>query len=175
MNEIILLGAQRAVPALITAAGDQAARRFMEFFAANIRNPHTRRAYGRAVADFLAWCDDAGVRSTRHGAAVACGDLDRVADARALSPDRETAPGRDPASVRLAGHRPGRAGEPGRLGARPAHSESTGKTPVLEPEEARALIDSIDMTTPSGPTRPGADWVDGVFLRADRGGAGDEG
>jgi integrase/recombinase XerC len=35
--------------------------RFLEFFAATIRNPHTRRAYGRAVAEFLAWCADAGV------------------------------------------------------------------------------------------------------------------
>jgi hypothetical protein len=40
---------------LITAAGDAASLRFLEFFAANIRNPHTRRAYGRAVADFLIW------------------------------------------------------------------------------------------------------------------------
>ena len=50
------------VPALIAAAGDQAARRFLEFFAATIRNPHTRRAYGRACGEFLAWCADAGVR-----------------------------------------------------------------------------------------------------------------
>jgi hypothetical protein len=28
---------------------------------AQIGNPHTPRAYGRAVADFLAWCDDNGV------------------------------------------------------------------------------------------------------------------
>jgi hypothetical protein len=32
--------------------------RFLEFFAANIRNPHTRRVYSRAVTDFLMWCDD---------------------------------------------------------------------------------------------------------------------
>lgn len=32
------------VRALITAAGERAAMRFLEFFAANIRNPHTRRA-----------------------------------------------------------------------------------------------------------------------------------
>jgi hypothetical protein len=42
------------VPALIAVAGERASRRFLEFFAANIRNPHTRRAYGRAVAEFLA-------------------------------------------------------------------------------------------------------------------------
>jgi hypothetical protein len=50
------------LPALIVAAGDQAARRFLEFFTATIRNPHTRRAYGRACGEFLAWCAAAGVR-----------------------------------------------------------------------------------------------------------------
>ncbi len=30
------------VPALVAAAGEQARVRFLEFFAANIRNPHTR-------------------------------------------------------------------------------------------------------------------------------------
>ena len=34
-----------AVPALVTAAGDRAGLRFLEFFAAQTRNPHTRRAY----------------------------------------------------------------------------------------------------------------------------------
>jgi site-specific recombinase XerD len=51
------------VPLLIAAAGDRASLRFLEFFAANIRNPHTRRAYGRAVTDFVAWCEDHGVAS----------------------------------------------------------------------------------------------------------------
>jgi hypothetical protein len=37
--------------------------RFLEFFAANIRNPHTRRAYGRPVTEFRAWCDDDHVSS----------------------------------------------------------------------------------------------------------------
>ncbi|HTV31651.1 MAG TPA: tyrosine-type recombinase/integrase, partial [Methylocella sp.] len=32
----------------------------------------------------------------------------------------------------------------------PAHSVKRGKTPVLAPEEARALLDSIDVTTPAG-------------------------
>jgi hypothetical protein len=42
-----------AVPALVDTAGDQAGLRFLEFFAANIRNPHTRRAYYRASEEFL--------------------------------------------------------------------------------------------------------------------------
>jgi site-specific recombinase XerD len=44
-------------PALIAVAGDQARKRFYEFFTANIRNPHTRRAYARSVGEFLAWCE----------------------------------------------------------------------------------------------------------------------
>jgi hypothetical protein len=43
------------VPALITEAGEQAGCRYAEFFSANIRNPHTRRAYYRAAEEFLAW------------------------------------------------------------------------------------------------------------------------
>jgi site-specific recombinase XerC len=55
---------QGRVPALIVADGDRASIRFLEFFAANIRNPHTRRAYYRAAEEFLTWCDAAGVPST---------------------------------------------------------------------------------------------------------------
>jgi integrase/recombinase XerC len=32
----------------------------------------------------------------------------------------------------------------------PSHSVKRGKTPVLGPEEARALLDAIDVTTPVG-------------------------
>ena len=32
------------VPSLIAVAGERASLRFLEFFAVNIRNPHTRRA-----------------------------------------------------------------------------------------------------------------------------------
>jgi hypothetical protein len=45
------------VPRVIAAAGDQAARRFHEFFAATIRNKNTRMAYCRAAELFFAWCD----------------------------------------------------------------------------------------------------------------------
>src|SRR5271169_5264722 len=39
-------------------------RRDIEFFAANIRNPHTRRAYARACGRFFAWCEDRGLTLT---------------------------------------------------------------------------------------------------------------
>ena len=46
-----------AVPAAIAGAGDIAVRRFLEFFAATIRNRNTRMAYYRAVFSFFDWCN----------------------------------------------------------------------------------------------------------------------
>lgn len=57
MSDLALVVARRprdAVPALVAVAGERAQIRFLEFFAANIRNANTRRAYARAVVDFLA-------------------------------------------------------------------------------------------------------------------------
>src|SRR5713226_9354203 len=45
------------VPAIIADAGDQTVRRFLEFFAATIRNTNPRMAYYHAVGRFFAWCD----------------------------------------------------------------------------------------------------------------------
>ena len=50
--------------ALVAAAGQRAQTRFWEFFVSNIRNPHTRRAYGRSIAEFLAWCERPPCRLT---------------------------------------------------------------------------------------------------------------
>ena len=60
-----------AVPALIATAGERAGMRFLEFFAANIRNAHTRRAYARAADEFLTWCASVGVPSIAAGQAAA--------------------------------------------------------------------------------------------------------
>jgi site-specific recombinase XerD len=138
------------MPALIAAAGDQAGRRFLEFFAANIRNAHTRRAYSRAVVDFLAWCDEHGVPSISavqplHVATwieVQTRELSAPTVKQHLAAIRhlfdwlvtgQVVPVNPAASVRG-----------------PAHAARTGRTPVLEPVEARALLDSIDTTTPAG-------------------------
>ena len=45
------------IPAAIAAAGAKAARRFLEFFAATIRNRNTREAYYRAACSFFAWLE----------------------------------------------------------------------------------------------------------------------
>ncbi len=46
------------LPAIVTAAGDQASRRFIEFLTANICNPNARAAYWRAILRFCQWCED---------------------------------------------------------------------------------------------------------------------
>jgi site-specific recombinase XerC len=60
MNQLAPTGSP-ALPVLVAAAGERAGMRFLEFFAANIRNPHTRRAYARATEEFLGWCANVGV------------------------------------------------------------------------------------------------------------------
>ena len=49
-------GFAAALPALVSAAGAHAERRFVGFFAAQLRNAHTRAAYARATTRFLDWC-----------------------------------------------------------------------------------------------------------------------
>jgi hypothetical protein len=45
------------VPGIVADAGKHAARRFLEFFAATIRNRNARQAYLHAVGRFFAWCE----------------------------------------------------------------------------------------------------------------------
>jgi site-specific recombinase XerD len=139
-----------AVPALIAASGEKAGLRFLEFFAANIRNPHTRRAYGRAVADFLAWCEDNGLPS------IAAVQPLHVASWIELQQQESAAP---TVKARLAAIRHlfdwlvnGQVvpANPAHSVRGPSHVVKVGKTPVLEPAEARTLIDSIEVTTVVG-------------------------
>src|ERR1700681_2930754 len=66
MNELVTIKAPRppvcvpgraVIPAGIAGAGEHAVRRFLEFFAATIRNRNTREAYYRAACSFFAWLD----------------------------------------------------------------------------------------------------------------------
>ncbi len=41
------------------------ATRVLEFFTANIRSPHTRKAYAKAAGDFAAWCEHRGLPHLR--------------------------------------------------------------------------------------------------------------
>jgi site-specific recombinase XerD len=139
-----------ALPELVMAAGDQASLRFLEFFAGTIRNPHTRRAYGRAVGAFLAYCEERGVRSITavqplHVATWV--EMQTRAHA-APSVKQQLAAIKHLFDWLVTGQVV--AVNPAASVRGPSHVVRQGKTPVLEPAEARVLIDSIDITTPAG-------------------------
>ena len=46
-----------SLPVVFIVPGQQAAKRFLEFFTVNIRNENTRAAYFRAVSYFGDWCE----------------------------------------------------------------------------------------------------------------------
>ena len=139
-----------AMPALVAAAGERASMRFVEFFAANIRNPHTRRAYYRAAQDFLAWCASVGLSS------IAMVEPVHVATWIEAGTRELSAPS---VKQRLAALRHlfdwlvnGQVMpvNPAHTVRGPRHVVTSGQTPVLDPSEARALLDNIDVSTPSG-------------------------
>ena len=150
MTAAIALVGLTAVPAIVASAGEGAGLRFLEFFASTIRNLHTRRAYARAVSDFLTWCADAGVPSI-----TAVQPL-HVAGWIELQTRERSAP---TVKLSLAAIRhlfdwlvTGQVmpTNPASSVRGPSHSVRKGKTPVLDPVEARALLDSIDVSTPIG-------------------------
>src|SRR5215472_16815082 len=149
VNQLVPIGAPM-VPVLVAAAGERASMRFLEFFAANIRNPHTRRAYARADDEFLSWCADAGVPSIAAVQPVHVATWIEAGTRKLAAPSvkqRLAAIGHlfdwlvtgQVVPVNPAGSVRG-----------PRHIVTSGQTPVLDPAEARALLDSIDVSTHAG-------------------------
>jgi len=156
MNQLVPKSAPRAltaweasavVPRMIAVAGEHAARRFLEFFAATIRNKNTREAYYRAVCRFFAWCDDA-----KLGELADIEPLHVAAYIEGLLRDYE----KPTVKQHLAAIRmcfdwliTGQvlAVNPAHAVRGPKHVVKRGKTPVLVAEDARALLDSIDTST----------------------------
>lgn len=142
-------GPLAALPALFTP-DTKTAKRTLEFFTAQIRNPNTRRAYARAASRFGTWC-------TEHG----------LADLQAIEPVhvaayietlqlQMTAPS---VKLQLAALRVlfdwlviGQVlpVNPASAVRGPRHSVKKGKTPVLAADETRTLIDAIDTSTITG-------------------------
>lgn len=134
------------IPAVIRRAGPQAERRFIEFFTAQIRNHGTRGVYARAVRDFLACCDSCGVA------------LREVSPIFVATYIEQLRPGYSAPTVkvRLAALRmlfdylvTGQvmAMNPAASVRGPRHVVRKGSTPVLRADEARQLLDSIDVST----------------------------
>lgn len=132
-----------SLPALVTAAGERASRRFVEFFTANIRNPNTRQAYARAVADFCRWCEDRGLALEKLEPVMVAAYVEQhpgspptvkqhLAAIRMLFDwlvVGQVIPMNPAASVRG-----------------PKYVVKRGKTPVMSSGDARALLDSIDVS-----------------------------
>jgi site-specific recombinase XerD len=135
------------VPAIVADAGDQAARRFLEFFAATIRNRNTRTAYLHAASRFFAWCDHHQL-----------GALDEIEPLHVAAYIEALGKGFEKPSVKqhLAAIRmlfdwlvTGQvvATNPAHSVRGPKHVVKTGKTTVFDADQARLLLDSIDTST----------------------------
>lgn len=136
------------VPALIAAAGEDAARHFVNFFIASIRNRHTRRSYARQAALFLSWCqsgglDDVRAVRTEHVAAyielLSRGGLEAASVKQALSALRML-------FAWLVVHQVVRE-NPAASVRGPKLVICEGKTPYLPPEDVVRLIESIPTDT----------------------------
>ena len=129
------------LPAIIVSEGQRASERFIEFFTANIRNPNTRLAYGRAVAQFLNWCEDRGAGLQDIKPVIVAAYIEQHPGAVPTVKQHLAAinmlfdwlvtgqvlPMNPAASVRA-----------------PRYSIRKGRTPVLTGKDARKLLDSID-------------------------------
>jgi integrase/recombinase XerD len=148
-NDDSLRPAHSSVPAFVTNAGVDATRRFIEFFTAEIRNPNTRAAYHRAVCGFADWCDAHHVRLTTASPIAVAAYIESLQRGYPEPTVKQAL-----AAIRrlfdwfVTGHV---------MGVNPAHSVRgpryslrRGKTPVLDAEQARQLLDSITVTTISG-------------------------
>ena len=143
-SKSVTLQMRDQVPALIANAGDDAIKRFVEFFAAQIRNRNTRSAYVTAASEFLTWCEDQGIDDLA--------DIEPIHVAAWIELKlQELAP----SSVKLKLSALNKlfnwlvVGQilrinPAHPVKSPKHKVRTGKTPILVVDEARAFIASIE-------------------------------
>ena len=146
-NRKISAAGFNSLPTLIKRAGEQAAWRFVEFFAANIRNKNTRASYAHAATRFFDWCESRHLALTDLRPAVIAAYIEQhpgsaptvkqhLAAVRMLFDwlvIGQIVPMNPAASVRG-----------------PKHVVKVGKTPVLKADQARQLLDSIDTSTVVG-------------------------
>jgi site-specific recombinase XerD len=143
-------GTGLAPPRQIADAGPDTEIRLLEFFAATIRNPHTRRAYARTIGALLDWCCERGVPKI---AEVKPLHVSAWIEARTQTHSAPTVK-QCLAAIRhlfdwlvvgqIVSHNPAAAV------CGPKHVVKKGKTPVLDAAEARVLIHSIDVATNVG-------------------------
>jgi len=150
MNETTaLIGSRTSLPSVFTAQ-PKARARLRDFFSSHIRNRNTRRAYMEAVRQFSAFCAQHGIE-----------DLAQVEPVHvaAFVEDQLREHSKPTVKQRLAALRMlfdwmvvGQVlpVNPAHAVRGPRHTQRKGKTPVLNVDEARALINGIDTTSLPG-------------------------
>jgi site-specific recombinase XerD len=136
------------VPKIVADAGDRASRRFANFFG-SIENDNTRAAYSRACALFFAWCDSRD---------LALADIEPIhvgAYVKAIGEKFEKPTVKQHlAAIKMlfdwlvVGQIV--AINPAHAVRGPKHVVKRGKTPVLTADQARELLNSIDISTVVG-------------------------
>jgi site-specific recombinase XerD len=134
------------VPALFADAGEKASYRFIEFFTATIRNPHTRAAYFRAVNHLSEWCKARNLDLPRLNPVVLALYIEELQKTMEVTSVKQHLSAiRNLFDYLVTGHivpfNPAAAVKP------PRYSTDIGLTPILTGEEARELIDSVDVTS----------------------------
>jgi site-specific recombinase XerD len=136
-----------AVPAVVAAAGDHAARRFLEFFAATIRNKNTRMAYYCALTEFFAWVDQYKIGQLADIEPLHVAAYIEALGTRMAKPTVK----QHLAAVRMCFDWLVTGGiltvNPAHAVRGPKHVVKRGKTSVLTTDQARLLLDSIDTST----------------------------
>ena len=142
-----LAGVSIAVPEILRAAGEDAITRFVEYFTAHIRNPHTRRAYLRNAVRFLHWCEAQGVSSLKQVKPVTVAAYIELLQRSHAKPTVK----QNLATIRMLFDWlvTGQVVpvNPAHAVRGPKHVVTRGKTPVLTAEETKALFESIPSET----------------------------
>jgi len=137
------------VPRIVDRAGERAGFRFLEYFTAEIRNAGTREAYGRAVSRFLDWCDEQGCQLDTINPIVVSTYIELLGTyLRPPTVKMHLAAIRKMFDFLVVGQIVGM--NPAASVRGPKHVVKKGKTPVLAADEARDLLDAIDVSTISG-------------------------
>jgi site-specific recombinase XerD len=142
--------ATMVVPAMVADLGEHAALRFIDFFTANIRNPNTRAAYAVAVRGFFRWLEARGIHEL---GAVRTHHVSAYVEMLTRSYKAPTVK-QHLAAIRMlfgwliVGQVVGQ--NPAAAVRGPKHIVNKGKTPVLDGDEARRLLESVDTSTVVG-------------------------
>ena len=135
-----------AISPIVTRQGESATRRYLEFFAVTIRNPHTRRAYWRACSRLLDFAEERGVADLRQiqPMLIAAYIERRCQEQSPPTVKQELAAIRQLFDYLVTGHIV--EVNPAAAVKGPRYSIAVGKTPVLTRDEARRLLESIPIT-----------------------------